>query len=337
MRLPLFPACNATALCLTLAAGQALAEVPRVVTDIPPVASLAAMVLGDLGTPEVLVAPGASAHGASLKPSQARALEAADVVVWIGPGLTPGIARQIEALAEGAQRLTLADLPETRVLPFRDGGLEPHDHGEDDHAEDKEHDDHAEDDHAGEDHADDDHAGEMHGEDTHLDPHLWLDPENATVWLSAIATALSAQDPENAQAYDANAKAGVARIAEATETARSALDPVRDRPLAVTHDALQYYEAAFGLRVVGALTDGDDTAPGAQRLDALRALYAETAPVCALADPGTSPRLMHAVGLDTIPQAEIDPLGSALPQGAPLYPALLGDIANRIAACASHQ
>jgi len=332
MRLPLFPACNATALCLTLAAGPALAEVPRVVTDIPPVASLAAMVLGDLGTPEVLVAPGASAHGASLKPSQARALEAADVVVWIGPELTPGIARQIEALAEGAQRLTLAELPETHVLPFRDGGLEPHDHGEDD---DHGHADEDHDDHAGDDHADDDHAGEMHGEDTHMDPHLWLDPENATVWLSAIATALSAQDPENAQAYDANAKTGVARIAEATETARNALDPVRDRPLAVTHDALQYYEAAFGLRVVGALTDGDDTAPGAQRLDALRALYAETAPVCALADPGTSPRLMHAVGLDTIPQAEIDPLGSALPQGAPLYPALLGDIANRIAACAS--
>ena len=175
MRLPLFPACNATALCLTLAAGPALAEVPRVVTDIPPVASLAAMVLGDLGTPEVLVTPGASAHGASLKPSQARALEAADVVVWIGPELTPGIARQIEALAEGAQRLTLADLPETRVLPFRDGGLEPHDHGEDDdhgHA-DEEHDDHTEDDHAGDDHADDDHAGAMHEEDIHLDPHLW--------------------------------------------------------------------------------------------------------------------------------------------------------------------
>ncbi|EBA09205.1 zinc ABC transporter substrate-binding protein [Sagittula stellata] len=331
MRLPLFPACNAAALSLALIAGPAIAEVPRVITDIPPVASLAAMVLGDLGAPEVLVAPGTSAHGASLKPSQARALETADVVVWIGPALTPGIARQIEALAGDAQRLTLSELPETHVLPFRDGGLAPHDHG----AEAQAHYDHA---HADDDHGDDmaheDHAEDMHGADTHLDPHLWLDPENATAWLSAIATALSAQDPENAQTYAANARAGAARISDAAKTASVALGPVRDRPLAVTHDALQYYEAAFDLQVIGALTDGDDTAPGAQRLDALRALYTDTAPVCALTDPGTSPRLMHAVGLDTIPQAEIDPLGSALPQGAPLYPALVEDIAKRIAACA---
>ncbi|MDK2776005.1 MAG: zinc ABC transporter substrate-binding protein, partial [Tabrizicola sp.] len=61
-------------IALALTATPALAEVPRVVTDIPPVHALVAQVMGELGQPELLLAKGADEHDFQLKPSQAGAV-----------------------------------------------------------------------------------------------------------------------------------------------------------------------------------------------------------------------------------------------------------------------
>ena len=51
----------------------------RVVTDIPVAHSLAAMVLGDHGTVDLMLERGANAHSYQLRPSQAQALAQADI------------------------------------------------------------------------------------------------------------------------------------------------------------------------------------------------------------------------------------------------------------------
>ncbi len=75
----------------------ASAEPPQVVTDIPVVHSLVAQVMGELGTPELLVSGSADAHSYQLRPSQARALARADLVFWIGPEMTPWLERAVAA------------------------------------------------------------------------------------------------------------------------------------------------------------------------------------------------------------------------------------------------
>ena len=55
---------------------SALADVPQVQTDIPPVAALVAQVMGDLGAPGVLLDKGGDEHDMQLRPSQMRALSA---------------------------------------------------------------------------------------------------------------------------------------------------------------------------------------------------------------------------------------------------------------------
>ena len=84
-----------------------MAEVPAVVTDIPPVHALVSQVMGDLGTPELLLAKGADEHDFQLKPSQAGAVAEAGLVVWIGPELTPWLDSALEARHEGAAALAL--------------------------------------------------------------------------------------------------------------------------------------------------------------------------------------------------------------------------------------
>jgi zinc transport system substrate-binding protein len=147
-----------------LAAPAAWAEAPKVVTDIAPVHSLVAQVMQGVGTPVMLIDPGASPHGYALRPSQARALSQADVVFWIGEALTPWMEQPLEALAADAHSVELLELEATLQLEFREGAtFEGHDHDEP-HGED--HDAHGHEEHADDDHDDHDEHNE-HGHDDH--------------------------------------------------------------------------------------------------------------------------------------------------------------------------
>ena len=117
-------------------AGVAHAEVPAVVTDIPPVQSLVAAVMGDLGGPEVLAGGGADAHSYQLRPSQARALANAGVVFWVGHEMTPWLERALEAGSSG-EVVSLLNSAGTKVREFSAAEMaaehaddgDDHDHG----------------------------------------------------------------------------------------------------------------------------------------------------------------------------------------------------------------
>lgn len=99
------------ALVLAFAAAPVRAEAPpRVVASIQPVQSLVAAVMEGVGMPRVLARAGGSPHVAHLRPSEAMALNAADIVFWIGPGLETYLERPLAAL-DGATVVALADSP----------------------------------------------------------------------------------------------------------------------------------------------------------------------------------------------------------------------------------
>ncbi len=115
------------ALALGLLAATGRAEVPRVVTDIAPVQALAAQVMDGLGSPAVIVRPGASPHNYAMRPSRARALRRTDLVIWVGPGLTPWLAGPVATLAPDATHIELLALPGSHLLTLPAGkGVDPH-------------------------------------------------------------------------------------------------------------------------------------------------------------------------------------------------------------------
>ena len=124
-------------LCLTAAwlTGPAYADRPRVAVDIAPIHALVAQVMEGIGMPDLIIQPGATPHEYSLRPSEAAALQSADLVFWIGPDLTPWLEEAIETLAPAADLTTLMDIDGTVQLEFReDAVFEAHDHS--DHADD---------------------------------------------------------------------------------------------------------------------------------------------------------------------------------------------------------
>ena len=175
-----------SALFLSVSALPVLAETPRVVADIAPVQGLVARVMAGVGEPDLLVPSGASPHGHSLKPSDARALSSADAVFWVGDALSPWLEGSLEELASDAHVVSLLEAPGTLRLEFRNGAVfaaDGHDdHGHDDHGHDDHgHDDHSHDDHNhdGHDHADhDEHAHDHSDHDAHGHDHGDHDHDN---------------------------------------------------------------------------------------------------------------------------------------------------------------
>ena len=316
-------------LAASLMGGTASADPPQVAVDIAPVHSLVAMVMEGINAPILIVQPGASPHEYSLRPSEAAALQQADLVFWIGPDLTPWLSDALETLAQNANVTTMLEANGTIELEFRESALfEAHDHKEhgdhDDEAHEG-HDEHAEDDH------NDGHEGHDHG--AH-DPHAWLSPENAKTWLNVIAGELSAADPVNAGAYFANAAAGRAEIEAMIAEVTATLDPVRDGQFIVFHDAYQYFETDFDFPASGAisLSDASDASPA--RIAEIQDLISRQSIDCILAEPQFNLGLVETVLEGTDAQTGIlDPLGSSLEPGPTLYTQLIRNLSTTLAGC----
>ncbi len=354
-------------LTATLMGSTAMGDVPNVAVDIAPVHSLVARVMEGLGTPNLIIQAGASPHEYSLRPSEAAALQDADLVFWIGEDLTPWLEGAIETLAGDAVVTAFLDADGTILFDFREGALfgphmheeegeHGHEHDHEEHADDDGHDEHAHEDedeehahedeheehdeteehaeHAHEDEHDDnarDEHGHAHGEH---DPHAWLSPENASTWLNLIAAQLSSADPGNAGTYFANAAAARAELEELVSEVHGILEPVRDGRFVVFHDAYQYFEVSFGLQASGAISLGDASDPSPARIAEIQDLIHDEGIDCVLAEPQFNEGLVHTVMDGTDANTGIlDPLGSGLELGPALYPQLIRNLATALAEC----
>ena len=302
-----------------LMSSTALADVPNVAVDIAPVHSLVARVMQDVGAPDLIIRSGASPHDYRLRPSEAKALQDANLVIWMGKELTPWMEDAVKTLSTEAAILTLLEKDETTLLEFRESVLfEEHDH----------------DDHSDKDHAeteDQDHDEHAHG--AH-DPHAWLSPKNAKIWLNLIAAQLSTADPDNASTYFVNAAAAVTEIDTLMADVSTMLDPIRGNSFIVFHDAYQYFETVFEFPASGAISLGDATDPSPARIARVQDRIQEQKIQCVLAEPQFKKGLVVTVLEGTDAKTSIiDPLGVALEPGPALYPQLIRNMAKTLVDC----
>lgn len=83
------------------------------------------------------------------------------------------------------------------------------------------------------------------------DPHFWFDPLNWALATEALAEALAARDPANAEVYRQNAADYVVQLERLNEWALAAMQSVPEdrRHLLTSHDAFFYFGVAFGWQV----------------------------------------------------------------------------------------
>ncbi|MEO5374349.1 MAG: zinc ABC transporter substrate-binding protein [Alphaproteobacteria bacterium] len=286
-------------LVLALALVSPTAMAMTVVTSIGPVHSLVSGVMEGAGTPVLLLRGGVSPHTYSLRPSDARALNEARLVFWVGPELEGFLARPLAGLGGGTTVVELMNLPGLTLHPARpvDSWEEGHDHGG-------------------------------------MDPHLWLDPDNARRIVAAAAEALAAADSGHADLYRANAGRLLERLDALDREVRDLLTPVRERGFIVFHDAYQYLERRYGLRAVGAVTVSPERPPGARRLSDLRRRLMTSGIVCVFQEPQFPPKLFQTLTEGTPARTGIlDPNGAAVASGSDQYFEMMRSNARSLRTC----
>ncbi|TVR96822.1 MAG: zinc ABC transporter substrate-binding protein ZnuA [Rhodospirillales bacterium] len=318
-----------------MAVAATAAEPPKVTVTIKPIHSLVAGVMAGAGEPSLLIKGAGSPHAYSLRPSEARELEQADVVFWVGDGLEAFLARPLQTLAANARVVELAEADGLTLLAYREGGpWEPHDHAHDhDHGHGHSHShDHGH----GHDHKHEhDHAHD-HGHHHHglHDMHIWLDPMNAVAMVRAIAATLAEADPAHADRYRDNAAAVIERLEILHGELEAELADVRDRPYVVFHDAYQYFEQRYGLNPVGSITVSPERAPGAARLAEIRDRIKTAGAVCVFSEPQFEPALVKVVTEGTDARTGVlDPLGADLEPGPDAYVTLMRNLSDSLRDC----
>lgn len=287
-----------------------------VVASLKPLGFIASAIADGVTETQVLLPDGASEHDYSLRPSDAKRLQNADLVVWIGPEMEAFMDKSSQSIPDN-KKVTIAQLDGVKPLLMK---------GADD------------DDHDGADGDDHDHAhgekGDAHHHHGEYNMHLWLSPEIARLSAVAIHDKLVELMPQSRARLDANLKDFEANLAATDKQVASELAPVKGKGYFVFHDAYGYYEKHYGLTPLGHFTVNPEIQPGAQRLHQIRTQLVEQKATCVFAEPQFRPAVVESVARGTsVRMGTLDPLGTNIKLSKESYPAFLTQLTTQYASC----
>ncbi|MDN3638142.1 zinc ABC transporter substrate-binding protein [Simiduia curdlanivorans] len=269
----------------------------KLVVSIEPLAMLVEPLLGPDDSLRVLLKPNTSPHHYSLKASDMRALQQADLILWVGPELEQFLQKPLATLPAALQLDQLAQLswPDQAELS------EPH------HS----------------------HAH------TARDPHLWLNPDNALAVANAVAQRLQALAGVDGAVVQARLAVMQTRIAALSVELERDLGELRELQFMVYHQAYGHWNQRFGLTQLSAVSLTPEQKPGARHIYQLkeRAKDAQCLLAEAFYDNQSTQQLAKELGL---PLVLLDPLGTNVAPGEHRYETLMRNLAADMKACLNH-
>jgi zinc transport system substrate-binding protein len=289
----------------------ALAKELSVVVTIKPVHSLAVAVMEGAGAPALLLKGASSPHSYSLRPSDAKTLSTADIIVRVSDNLESFLDKPLASLSQKAKLVTLSEIPGIKLLPVRESGAFERHHDGDHDAK----------------------LGAGHNYEEH-DAHLWLSPGNAAAIADRLAEVLAGARPEQADLFKANTERLKQRLAALDTELRADLAPVKGKSFVVFHDAYHYFEKHFGLEAAGSITIGPERQPGAARIRAIRAKIARAGSACVFSEPQFEPKLVRTIVEGTDARTGVlDPIGASLLEGQDQYFQVMINLAKALNGC----
>jgi ABC-type Zn uptake system ZnuABC Zn-binding protein ZnuA len=204
-----------------------------VITTTSIFADLAKMALGDAAHIESIVPAGADVHTFEPSPSDVEKIQSADLIIANGLGLDSWIQSLIDAAAKGeGDTLLLGEgLDQESGWVYLSNAETP----------------------------------------GTFDPHIWLDPKGAALYVQRIADHVSRNAPDLAQRIAATSADGITKISAIDAdlaVAFAAIDPDQ-RKIVTMHDAFGYFARAYGIEIVGVAVASPGQDPSAQEIRAL--------------------------------------------------------------------
>ena len=205
----------------------------QVITTTSIFADLAKMALGDAAHIESIIPAGADVHTFEPSPSDVEKIQSADLIIANGLGLDGWIQSLIDAAGKGeADTLLLGEgLDQESGWVYLSNAETP----------------------------------------GTFDPHIWLDPKGAVLYVQRIADHVSRNAPDLAQRIAAASADGITKINAIDADLAvdfAAIDPDQ-RKIVTMHDAFGYFARAYEIEIVGVAVASPGQDPSAQEIRAL--------------------------------------------------------------------
>lgn len=291
---------------------DALAEL-TVCSSIRPLYGLVENITKDINSSKLLVSkPNSSPHNYSLSPSELKLLSKCDVIFLINKDLEYFLPKAIKAVGKkNLEVVELANDPSIRLLKARQNG----DH-KDSHQNDINNSNH------------------HHGEN---DLHIWLNPENANIILKIVTNKLIKLDSDNLDKYIANHQIAQEKIEKLDSELKLQLEPYKNSPYLVFHDAYQYFDTYYGLNYFGEFSSAGHTI-SAQKLVILQDIIVKNNIKCIFAEPEFSDHVIKKISTNhKIKTGILDAeWGDNNAKGENIYFNLMHKLANNFVKCMSN-
>ena len=287
----------------------------NVVVSIKPFHSIVAGVMLGVASPELLLKGNFSPHTYSLKPSDAKKLQYADFVFWGGEALEVFLAKPIRSLSKNAEVVSILEINGLKLRSFR---VENH-LGKSEKFESYSH------------NLTKNQVAELKAA---VDPHIWLDPENAKVIAQKTVQILSDFDPENAQKFQKNGENIIVRLNELDQHLSLEMNEISDSTYLVLHDAYQYFESRYKLKNKGSITLQLEHFLGVSRLKKVQKMIKTNKVSCIFTEPQYSQKLVKNLIKDTsVKKGILDPIGADILPGPELYFDLMKNLSISLKSC----
>ena len=128
-------------------------------------------------------------------------------------------------------------------------------------------------------------------------PHLWMNPEYAKVYVRKIRDALVYIDPRSKKLYNTNARIYTQRLDALAHSIQRQVNtiPPQRRNMIVFHNAWLYYNERFGIRTIGVIEINPGQDPNPQQIAQLVDLSKKYHVQAIFSEPEYSPKLAQAL------------------------------------------
>jgi len=222
----------------------------KIVTSIKPLALLINEIISDDDSVYVLLEKNQNHHITSLKPSQRKAVDQADIVFYIDDDFEFFIKKIKNSDSSKYKYIAVGETSGLRLLSVRESGQLPHVAHENLLKKKR----------------DDGH----HHHHSGVDWHLWLNPDNAIVMLMKIRDELTKFRPENEIIYQERYELFSQHLIKNSMKKAKKMMEVLNSPFFVLHDGLQYFEEQYGLESKGTILRDEEASASAKHLSKLR-------------------------------------------------------------------
>lgn len=238
--------------------------------------------VGQIGGDDIalttIVGPNGDAHSFEPRPSDAKALAQAQLLVVNGLNFEGWLPRLEKASGfsgtevVASKGIVARQLSEAEISEHEDGKGHAHGVG----------------------HIDEAHPGEV-------DPHAWQSLSNGMVYASNIASALIKADPANAEDYRARAELYISEMKKLDEKIRQTLAtiPADRRHVVTSHDAFGYFARDYGVQFISAMGISSDAEPSAKGLAMLINQVKATHSPAVFLENVTNPKLIQQIARET--------------------------------------